>query len=226
MIRLTDRLAAVASLIKGGGSVADIGTDHAYLTVWLVQNGFEGRVIASDIGEGPLANARKTVDIYGLGGRIELRVSDGLKAYAPGEADEIVIAGMGGELIADILSAVPWVKRPGTRLVLQPMSHQQDVRRWLSENGFRTEKELCVPEGRRAYLVISADYTGECESKEEGYYYFGELPPQTPTEARMKHATLRHLKTRVRSLHDAGRLLDEETLLNGAIAYYERNCKE
>ena len=224
MIRLTNRLSAAASLVRGGGSIADVGTDHAYLPVYLCQTGKIKRAVASDIGEGPLENAARTVERFGLSDRIGLRLSDGLAAYAPGEVDEILICGMGGELIAGILRATPWICRPGMHLVLQPMSHGVDVRRFLCENGFQIENELCVSEGRRVYLCFSANWTGQDERRPEAYYYFGELPAADATARTLQKRVYAHLRTRADALRKAGRLAGEEAALRAVIETYERMC--
>lgn len=222
MIRLTNRLAAAASLVRGGGVVADIGTDHAYLPVYLCQKGVAKRAVASDVGAGPLRNAEKTVKKYGFENRIELRLSDGLQAYVPGEVDEIVICGMGGILISEILSASPWIRNKGFRLILQPMSHPQYVRRYLCENGFGIEKELCVSEGRRVYLCLSAVYDGVSRQVDPGYLYFGDLPPKTEDARTYKEGIYRHLKTRVDSVCLAGQTDDETEEMKAAVLWYER----
>ena len=226
MIRLTNRLSAAASLVRGGGSIADVGTDHAYLPVYLCQTGKIKRAVASDIGEGPLENAARTVERCGLSDRIGLRLSDGLAAYAPGEVDEILICGMGGELIAGILRAAPWICRPGMHLVLQPMSHGVDVRRFLCENGFQIENELCVSEGRRVYLCFSANWTGQDERRPEAYYYFGELPAADATARTLQKRVYAHLRTRADALRKAGRLAGEEAALRAVIETYERMCRD
>ncbi len=175
MIRLSKRLLAAASLVRGGGRLADIGTDHAYLPLYLTENGIIDSAIASDIGTGPLANAKKTLEAYGAKYKIELRLSDGLKNINPDEADEIVICGMGGNLIADILMAAPWVRRPDMHLVLQPMSHSEDVRRYLCVNGFEICNELCVADNGRVYLAMDAVWKGLKNDMPVGYYYFGSM---------------------------------------------------
>ena len=122
MINLTQRLSAAASLIKGGGSVADIGTDHGYLPIYLIQSGKIEGAIAADIGKMPLENARKSVAQHELSGKIELRLSDGLNSFTENEVDEIVFAGMGGTLIAEKLRETPWIKNESLHFVFQPQS--------------------------------------------------------------------------------------------------------
>ena len=183
---MTDkRLLCAASMVRAGGTLADIGTDHAHLPVWLIQNGICEKAIAADIGEGPAACARRTVQEAGLSHCIEVRVGDGLSVLSPTEASEIVIAGMGGETIAEILQAASWLK-DGTdrRLVLQPMTKTVELRTWLLENGFTIEEEHLIPDGRHLYCVMAvsfadapmpasplAPYVGAL-SAEEGAPYF------------------------------------------------------
>ena len=176
MLRLSPRLAAAASLIEGGEKHVDIGTDHAYLPVWLVQSGKCAHVLATDIGVLPLKNAEKTLLRYGAQEAVSLRISNGLQSVRPEEAEEISICGMGGTLIADILAEAPWIKKPGMRLVLQPMTHGEDVRKYLCENGFAIRKEICITEPpRRVYCCIAAAFTGNAVQVSPGFYYFGTL---------------------------------------------------
>lgn len=227
MIALSARLLAAASLIKGGGRVADIGTDHAYLPVYLIQSGKIKGALACDIGVGPLNNAQKTVEEFALQDKIELRLSDGLKKVFPNEADEIIICGMGGELIAEILSSCPWIKNSRYNLVLQPMTHSEDVRRFLCENGFEIEKEICAAEGKRVYLTLSAVYKSRENSFSEGYYYFGSLinSPETAAQKYVKKQYER-LLTRADSLKEAKRGDEEEKMLRWVLDYYERKRRE
>ncbi len=159
MQELDKRLQAVASFVRPGSRVADIGTDHAYLPVWLVRHGVCPGAIASDLNAGPLRTAHGTVESAGLIDRIALRLGNGLDTVRPGEVEDIVIAGMGGETIASILDAVPWVKDGALQLILQPMTRAEDLRRWLLYNGFTVDRECLVRDGRRQYTVLVAHYT-------------------------------------------------------------------
>lgn len=220
MIHLSARLRAAASMVRGGGVLADIGTDHAFLPVYLVQKGLVPRVIASDIGEGPLQNAKNTVESYGLTDLIELRLSDGLQNYTEGEVNEIVICGMGGNLIEEILSAAPWIKTDNMHLVLQPMTHVEDVRRYLCENGFEIEKELAIEDSGRIYLQISAFWSNANAVKDVGYYYFGELLHQPGLPQVIVKKQLDRVKTRVNALKTVNRNDEERAMLERVLAYY------
>ncbi len=133
---LQPRLRALADLVGEGGRLADVGTDHGYLPVYLLQAGRIASAIASDINREPLEHARRTAGEYGVRWGIEFRLCGGLEGIAPEEVDTVVIAGMGGETIAAILSAAPWVLQSDITLLLQPMSKQEFLRHWLVENGY------------------------------------------------------------------------------------------
>jgi len=150
-IRLTPRLQAIADRVSGG-TLADIGTDHAYLPAYLLQNGKISRAIVTDLRPGPLARAKTTAREAGCAG-MEFRQCDGLAGLRRGEADVVVIAGMGGETIAQILEHAPWTDWSGMELILQPMSTQPELRRWLWEKGFCISWEKLVQEGSAFYVI-------------------------------------------------------------------------
>lgn len=156
---MSKRLSAVAAAVRRGSRVADIGTDHAYLPVYLVKNGICPTAIAADIRSGPAAAARRTVEAAGLADRIAVRLGDGLAPVAADEADDIVIAGMGGENIAAILAAAPWIKAPHYRLILQPMSKAEVLHAYLLQNGFAITAEETVTEDGHLYIWLTAVYT-------------------------------------------------------------------
>ncbi len=170
---LDARLTMTASLVRAGRRLVDIGTDHAYLPCELVKRGLTPCAIAADIADGPLKNAEKTVRTYGLSDRILCRKSDGLSALAPEQCEEIVIAGMGGNLIVDILSAAAWIKSAHVHLILQPMTHSEDVRRFLCQNGFVIERETAVLQADKVYIALSASYCGAADAADAFFYYFG-----------------------------------------------------
>lgn len=174
---LDDRLRCAAALVRPGSRVADIGTDHAYLPLYLVEQGICPAAIASDIRPGPAAIARRNVEAAGLSGRIDVRLGDGLSSISPDEVDDILIAGMGGETIAAILQAAGWVKHSHYRLVLQPMTRPEQLRRWLLTNGFSLRTERMVRDGRHLYTIMAADYTGAAAVTDEAAYYIGALGP-------------------------------------------------
>lgn len=155
MIQLSPRLAAVARHVPAGRPFADIGTDHAYLPVHLVQSGRVPRAVAGDVLPGPLQAARATVAAAGLADRIDVRLGSGLTVLAPGEAPCVAVCGMGGPLIARILAEGPLAGVE--RLVLQPMGGEAQLRRWLADNGWRLVAEEVVEDGGRLYPVLVAE---------------------------------------------------------------------
>lgn len=153
-MELTARLQSVADQVPQGTSFADIGTDHAYLPVWLLLNGRIRHAIAADLREGPLNSARETAEQYGVSEQVSFRLCNGLADISADEADTIAIAGMGGETIASILEVAPWTKE-GKLLLLQPMTSFPDLRLWLQRNGYCIEKETITKEGRRLYSCLT-----------------------------------------------------------------------
>ena len=152
-MELSPRLAAIAGRVPPGSRLADIGTDHAYLPAYLILEGTISSAVASDVNRGPLDRGRETARLAGVEEKIDFRLSDGLKGLGEDEADVIVIAGMGGELISRILSDAPWTK--GKLLLLQPMTAQPELRRWLNGNDYRIERETVVREGQKLYVILT-----------------------------------------------------------------------
>ena len=178
---LSPRLAMAAGLVPGDRKnirLADIGTDHAYLPVWLLQNrGADlAHVIAADLRPGPLDRARQTVRAAGLEGAVDFRLCDGLEGLRPGEADVIVIAGMGGETIAHILAHAPWYDWAGITLILQPMSSMPDLRGWLGAHGFAIEREELCREGDTLYTAFQVR-AGAMPSLSPGELWAGRNAP-------------------------------------------------
>lgn len=152
------RLAMIYDLLLPGRVLADIGTDHAYLPCRAVLAGLSPRAIAADVACGPLENAKKTVRLCALEDKVECRLSDGLTAIRSDECDEVVLAGMGGTLIADILRATPWIYSPAIHWVFQPMTHFEDVRAFLGRNGFCVRRESAVLDRSKVYTAFDAVY--------------------------------------------------------------------
>lgn len=159
-LELTPRLRAVAELVPNGAALADVGTDHAYLPVWLLQQNKICRAIASDLRVGPLQRAKRTAEQYGCTDRIEFILCDGLADIGMEQVDTVVIAGMGGESICSILENALWLANPNYTLVLQPMSAQPELRRWMWQHGFRIERERIECEGKRLYNILLVKYGG------------------------------------------------------------------
>ena len=193
MHTLDARLKAVYDAVPQDAKVADIGTDHAFLPIALIKNGRAKSVIACDINEKPLENARRSVERSGCTD-IDLRLSDGLEHIKKGEADCIVIAGMGGEVISGILNRCLFLKDTAITLVLQPMTGADVLRRFLCENGFVIAKEKGVAQDKRIYTVITAHYTGENKKYDEVFYRHGLLNPERYEDALFLEKQQRILK--------------------------------
>ena len=150
-MELTPRLRALADLVPQDARLADVGTDHAYLPVWLLLQGRISRAIAADLREGPLNRARETARQYQVEDKVSFRLCDGLSLVDREEVDVISIAGMGGETIAAILQAAPWAREK--LLLLQPMTSFPDLRLWLQQHAYAIQREQIVREGERLYTV-------------------------------------------------------------------------
>lgn len=173
-IVLTERLRTAAELVRHSRKTVDVGTDHGYLPAFLVMGGITDNVTAADIGRGPLENAEKTIKKYSLEGKIDTALSDGLEKIDR-DTEEIIICGMGGTLIAEILGKAEWIKKTEIHLILQPMTHSYDVRKFLCENGFYIDTEKFCTDTGRDYVVISAYYDEKDHSRDDFYYYFGDV---------------------------------------------------
>lgn len=167
--RLSARLAQVAAFVPRDCTVADIGADHALLTVWLVATGTARRAIAVEVRPGPLAAARETVGRAGLTERIDVRLGDGLEPLSPGEADVVVLAGMGGHLICRILDHGLAKLHGVRRLIAQPNGGEAEVRRWWLEHRWKLVDEALVEEKRRFYEVLAAEPAVDAADAEMPY---------------------------------------------------------
>lgn len=151
---LSPRLRSVAELVPRGAAFADVGTDHAYLPIWLILQGILDRAIVSDLRAGPLENARQTAGRYGVAHKLDFRLCDGLSALRGEEVETISIAGMGGETIAAILAAAPWTAVGERLFLLQPMTAHGELRSWLYEYGFYIEREILTCEEKTLYSTF------------------------------------------------------------------------
>jgi len=167
MIKLSDRLKAIADLIYPGETVADIGTDHGFLPMSLWETGKSPLVILSDVNVGPLKKAETNIAKYFPGQSFDLRIGSGLQTLEHGEVDTVVIAGMGGILISDILAEDINKTKSFKRYILQPRNAQKYLRAWLINNGFHITDEKLVREGKFICEIISA--VSNNQSAETGY---------------------------------------------------------
>ena len=146
----------LADMVTAGSRVADVGCDHGFLPIWLVQAGVSPRALAMDVRKGPLAAAREHIEARGLGDYIETRLSDGLKGFAVGEAETLVCAGMGGRLMERILTDSPEKARGFAELILQPQSELREFRAFLRREGYAVLREEAVCEDGKFYFAMKA----------------------------------------------------------------------
>lgn len=154
-MQLTSRLAKIADNIPRGTMIADIGTDHAYLAVYLVEQGICPGAVVGDLNQGPVESAESTVKAYRLENKIDIRQGDGLKILRPGEVDLVVLAGMGNNLIINILKDSPELLNSLKHLVLQPNKNPGDVRAWLAKNKWGIVQEELVEDRNKLYTIIT-----------------------------------------------------------------------
>lgn len=192
--KISKRLEAAASFCRSGVRIADIGTDHAYLPIYLHASGKIRGGVASDINQGPVERARMNIAHSAAARDITVVRADGLCGIEPYDPDDIFILGMGGELIASIIDKAAWVKSPKHRLVLQPMTHPEILRAYLYENGFSIVDETLVSEDK-IYHVICAEYSGEVYSASREELLFGKKNLERGGEL------LRELASRTRDIY-------------------------
>ncbi len=209
---LSERLSAIAESLPLGGVVCDIGSDHGSLPLYLLQHDLCRRVLISDIHPLPLDRAKSALEEAGLGHRANFFLTDGLQGLIPHAPDAYVIAGMGGETIAGILSRELSNLPVGSFFALQPMSRVRHLRRFLYENGFRVEKERVVLENKKTFLIFFARYDGKPRPREEDFYFLGEFLPTLREEAVKKYFShlLSQLKSKIDGKRKAGKPTDSE----------------
>lgn len=183
MIKISQRLKALANLVPQGMRAADIGTDHGLLPCYLITENISFSVIAVDINKGPLEAAEHNINLYNLNGRVETRLGDGLKALKPQEADAIIIAGMGGGTMVEILNGSLEVAQAASRIIFQPMTGSETVRRWLQDNGWAIIEEDLIYEEGRIFEIIAAE-KGKMDKLSQAELNFG------PVLIKKKHPLL------------------------------------
>ena len=174
MIRLSDRLRMNASFVTPGSRLADVGTDHGYIPITLVMEKKIPSALAMDVNEGPLERAKEHIREFQLESCIHTRLSDGVQALHPGEADSVLIAGMGGALTVKILTEGKQVLKSVKELILQPQSEIDKVRRYLEQAGYRIIREDMVCEDGKYYPVMKA-VAGDMHYDREIFYQYGKL---------------------------------------------------
>lgn len=167
---MTPRLLAIAGCVTSGSRIADVGTDHAYIPIYLMQKGIISGALAMDINVGPIERAQANIAKFGMPDKITTRLSDGMGKLSSGEVDEVIIAGMGGILICEILEARRDLWNSGIRFILQPMTAAEELRKYLEQNGFYIESESLAKEDHKIYQVLCVN-RGEMKMQREVDYY-------------------------------------------------------
>ena len=179
---ISARLLACAGFVPPGDRVADIGCDHGYLGIYLLQKGIASGVIASDLRPGPLQSAVRNAAKYGVGDKMRFYLSDGAQSI-PRDFDCLVCAGMGGDTMVGILTQAPWLKNKQYRLILQCQSKTPLLRRYLSENGWRITEESVLRDGRFLYTVMEVIWQPDYPRLSCGEWYFPPALLENPGEA-------------------------------------------
>ncbi|MBQ7562458.1 MAG: SAM-dependent methyltransferase [Lachnospiraceae bacterium] len=173
-VQLSKRLQTIADMVTPGVVAADVGCDHALLSVYLIENGISPLVFATDVHKGPLRRALETVQKLGLSGQIETILCDGLTGLSEKKVDCVILAGMGGPLITEILKASPEVLKGVKELILEPQSEPGLVRHYLQDNGFLIISESMVCEENKFYPVIKCIH-GTMRLERECYFRYGKI---------------------------------------------------
>ena len=173
-IKINDRLLTAIPFVRQGTRFADIGTDHAYLPIYLMKKNIISSAIAADINQGPLDKADENINKYGFNDSISTVLCDGLAKIEPDSVDDIAIFGMGGELIIKIVDEASWLKDTKKRLILQPMTHPEKLREYLAKNGFYILGETLSFDRDKIYQTICAQYDGIIRDYDAFTYTFGE----------------------------------------------------
>ena len=197
LFQLGPRLALCAEMVREGWLLCDVGTDHAYLPIWLLKSGRIPGALACDINPGPLEAAAGNARKYGEEHRLILRLSDGLQEVRPEEAEDIVVAGMGGKLMLRIIEETRWLTDAEKRLVLQPMSSVEELRLGLKRLGFSVLEERAVEDSGKVYSAFAAAYIGAEPETDQLYPYLGKLKPGESAVRLYGEKVLRELRGRL-----------------------------
>ena len=205
MVKLSERLAVCAGLVREGVRLSDIGCDHGYIPVYLTERGKIKSALACDINEKPLASCRALVEENGLEGKIKCVLSDGFERLGEEDFDDALIAGMGGELIASILSGCSYIKEK--HLIINPMTHPELARKWLYENGFEIENDIVTADSNHHYSVFDAYYTGRCTEVNDINIFLGRIDDYSDKEYFIH--LINYLKNKEKSGADYSSLIAE-----------------
>ncbi len=218
---LDPRLQTCFDLVSGEGTVCDVGTDHALLAAELINSGKCGRVIASDIKEGPLEAAARTIERYGIADKVSLVLSDGLESVPLEGVSDVVIAGMGGETIADIIGDCDCSDSDNIRWILQPMTKPEHLRKKLHEYALHITEERAVKDGDKLYVIMVAEYDPDFRYLTEFDALYGFFGDDDELGKKYREREAGRLAKIAESLKNAGKI--EEQTHYAALAYKMKN---
>ncbi len=199
MQNLSNRLKEIAGLVPKNCRVADIGTDHGYLPIYLIKNGLATKVFACDIGEKPLSIAKTNIEKSGLK-NIETRLSNGFQNINPEEIDAAVIAGIGGEVIFGIIERCHWIRNGDYTLILQPTTSPEKLREKLNEASFFIEKEIAIEENGKVYSIMRVKHAEGVPKIKPIELYIGKLEPDSTHSIAYIEKQLKRVSTLSRDL--------------------------
>ena len=223
---LNARLLSAAELVRQDATFADIGTDHAYLPLFLLDEGRIGYAYCCDINEGPLNSARKNAEERGRAGQMSFILTDGATVLKDRGITDYAVCGMGGELIADIIERAPHLKDGGVHLILQPMTRQEKLRVYLASSGFRIISESYSFDAGKHYVCLLAVYDGKCREISELESIVGSVNSDyLGRESRLAYLNtkLKSLETAINGKREAGIDCDGDTKLISEIKEYIDN---
>jgi len=221
---LTPRLQVIADMVEDQANVADIGSDHGYLCIDLMKKGRIQKAVASDLNAGPVENLKKTIAVHGLTSSIDIRMGNGLDPIQEGEVDTVVIAGMGGVLISEILLAKRSLWK-GTTFLLQAMTHRDSLREFLHHHGFMFIDEAVAIEGKKYYEVMKVRYVDDThrDMMDTDDYYLGpKLKKKTDEVTKKFYMYLLHkYSTILKAVNESGRNVEQRELLEHQVSKVE-----
>lgn len=224
-IKINDRLKTAIPFVREGKRFADIGTDHAYLPIYLIETGKISGAIAADINQGPLDKAQENIQKYAFQRKIQTVLCDGLAKVSPDSVDDIAIFGMGGELIVKIIDDASWVKDKEKRLILQPMTHPGKLREYLAQNGFEIIGETLSLDRGKIYQTICAQYDGLVRDYDDFTLSFGKyiLKEKSDLLLQLLDNTQKKLERKILGKREGGEDISYELeMLESIQKYIER----
>lgn len=219
---MDNRLLTCAEFVRKNSKVVDVGTDHAYLACYLAKKDSIESVIACDVNEKPLKMAQRTVIENNLQDRVKLILSNGLEKISKEEADDIIIAGMGGELILSIILSCSWSKDSNKHFIVQPMTQTPLLRKELYKNGFEIVKEKAVYENKHHYTIMLCRYSGDIKEITEEFSIIGLLNNDETSSKQYCEFQINKLKKIVEGLKKTNNKQDEIEKYNNLIEKLEK----